>query len=96
MDDKITTILQIGGVGVPVVFNRKDEEIARKAATQVTEQVTRLMQTYRVESKEKALAMAAYQFAVQQLRLEQLNATQPYTEKIEELTQLLEAYFKAP
>ena len=40
--------------------------------------------------------MAAYQFAVQQLRLEQLNATQPYTEKIEELTQLLEAYFKAP
>ena len=96
MDEHIKTVLQIGGIGVPVVFHRKDEEIARKAAAQVTEKVNQLMQAYRVESNERLLAMSACLFALEKLKLEQRNDTQPYEEKIEELTRLVERYLPQP
>lgn len=96
MDDNIKTVLQIGGVGVPVIFHRKDEEIARKAAAQVTEMVNKLMQNYRVESKERLLAMTAYLFALEKLKLEQRNDTRPYEEKIEELARLLDKHLGQP
>lgn len=38
--------------------------------------------------------MVAYQFSQENLKLRQRNDTGPYTEKIEELTEMLEEYFK--
>ncbi len=81
---------------MPVIFHRKDEEIARKAAAQVTEMVNKLMQNYRVESKERLLAMTAYLFALEKLKLEQRNDTRPYEEKIEELARLLDKHLGQP
>lgn len=81
---------------MPVIFHRQDEEIARKAAAQVTEMVNKLMQNYRVESKERLLAMTAYLFALEKLKLEQRNDTRPYEEKIEELARLLDKHLGQP
>jgi cell division protein ZapA len=38
--------------------------------------------------------MVAYQFSLEKLQLLQRNDTQPYTAKIEELTEMLEEYFR--
>ena len=40
--------------------------------------------------------MSAYLFALEKLKLEQRNDTQPYEEKIEELTRLVERYLPQP
>ena len=38
--------------------------------------------------------MVAYQFALETLRMEQRNDTAPYTAKLKELTEAIEACFK--
>lgn len=38
--------------------------------------------------------MVAYQFSLEKLQLLERNDTAPYTEKVKELTELLEDYFK--
>ena len=43
---------------------------------------------------EKIIAMVAYQFSLEKLQLMQRNDTTPYTEKVKELTELLEDYFQ--
>ena len=43
---------------------------------------------------EKIIAMVAYQFSLERLQLMQRNDTSPYVEKVKELTELLEDYFK--
>jgi cell division protein ZapA len=48
---------------------------------------------YSTQPKDKLLAMVAYQFAQEKLMLEQRNDTQPFTDKIRELTDLLEKHF---
>ena len=40
------------------------------------------------------IAMVAYQFSLERLQLMQRNDTSPYVEKVKELTELLEDYFK--
>ena len=49
---------------------------------------------YKNLEPEKIIAMVAYQFSLEKLQLMQRNDTTPYTEKVKELTELLEDYFK--
>ena len=91
MDDKIKISLQMGGATFPLTIRREDEEIVRNAAKQVD---TRL-NTYRERYKgERIITLVAYQFALESLQHQQRNNTAPYTQKIAELTELLENYFK--
>ena len=43
---------------------------------------------------EKIIAMVAYEFSLENQKLKQRNDTEPYSKKIDELTDLLEEYFR--
>jgi cell division protein ZapA len=65
----------------------------RKAAKQVNDRLNLYREKYRTQPTDKLLAMVAYQFAQEKLTLEQRNDTKPFTDKIRELTDLLEKHF---
>lgn len=94
MDDKIKINLQLAGTSYPLTIARKDEEMVREAAKQVNIRLNVYREHYRDLSKERVIAMVAYQFALESLQMKDRNDTAPYTEKIKELTGVLETYFK--
>ena len=94
MNDKIKINLQMAGASYPLTINREDEEMVREAAKQVDIRLNAYRENYRNVAPEKIIAMVAYQFSLEKLQLLQRNDTQPYTAKIEELTEMLEEYFR--
>ena len=93
MNDKIKINLQIADSNYPLTINR-EEETVREAAKQVNIRLNAYREHYRNVAPEKIIAMVAYQFSLEKLQLLQRNDTQPYTAKIEELTEMLEEYFR--
>ena len=94
MNDKIKINLQMAGAAYPLTINREDEEIVREAAKQVNIRINAYREHYQNISSERIIAMVAYQFALETLQLKDRNDTEPYTAKIKELTEVLEAYFR--
>lgn len=94
MNDKIKINLQMAGISYPLTIERKDEEIVRAAAKQVNIRINAYREHYRNVPEAQIMTMVAYQFALESLQLRQRNDTAPYTEKIKELTETLEDYFK--
>ena len=78
----------------PVFINPENEEIVRAAAKQVNTILGEYREVYKNLEPEKIIAMVAYQFSLEKLQLMQRNDTSPYVEKVKELTELLEDYFK--
>jgi cell division protein ZapA len=93
MNDTIKINLNIADSYYPITIQREEEEMMRKAARQVNERLNLYREKYSTQPKDKLLAMVAYQFAQEKLMLEQRNDTQPFTDKIRELTDLLEKHF---
>jgi cell division protein ZapA len=93
MNDTIKINLNIADSYYPITIQRDEEEMMRKAARQVNERLNLYREKYSTQPKDKLLAMVAYQFAQEKLMLEQRNDTQPFTDKIRELTDLLEKHF---
>ena len=94
MNDKIKINLQIADSNYPLTINREEEEMVREAAKQVNIRLNAYREYYKNLEPEKIIAMVAYQFSLERLQLMQRNDTQPYTAKIEELTEMLEEYFR--
>ncbi len=95
MNDKITIRLSMAGATYPITIDRKDEEIVRAAAKQVDEKFRAYRAHYRQDmATENILGMVAYAFALENMQLENQNDTAPYTDKIKELTEELDRYFK--
>ena len=94
MNDKIKINLQIADSYYPLTINRDEEETVREAAKQVNIRLNAYREHYQNVSLERIIAMVAYQFALENLQLKDRNDTQPYTAKIEELTEMLEEYFR--
>ena len=95
MNDKIKINLQIADSNYPLTINREEEEMVREAAKQVNIRLNKYREAYKsLESEKIIIAMVAYQFSLEKLQLLQRNDTAPYTEKVKELTELLEDYFK--
>lgn len=86
--------LPIAGYNFGVKIDPANEEIVRKAAKEVNLRFGSVMKQWSHESKEKCLARIAYEYALKCVRYENKNDTEPYTEKIKELTEMLEAYFR--
>lgn len=84
----------MAGAFFPITINREDEEIVRKAAKQVDVRVNAYKGHYQDVPQERIVAMVAYQFALENLQMKSRNDTEPYTTKIKELTEELEAYFR--
>lgn len=96
MSDKIKINLQIAGIPFPTTILRDDEEAIREAAKQVNARVDAYRKLYADSvSTEKILAMTAFQFSLDSIRLRQRNDTDPYDTKIRELTGMLDEYLKA-
>ena len=94
MNDKIKINLQIADSNYTLTINRQEEEMVREAAKQVNIRLNAYREYYKNLEPEKIIAMVAYQFSLEKLQLMQRNDTTPYTEKVKELTELLEDYFQ--
>ena len=94
INDKIKINLQIADSNYPLTINREEEEMVREAAKQVNIRLNKYREVYKNLEPEKIIAMVAYQFSSERLQLMQRNHTSPYVEKVKELTELLEDYFK--
>ena len=94
MNDKIKINLQIADSNYPLTINREEEEMVREAAKQVNIRLNAYREYYKNLEPEKIIAMVAYQFSLEKLQLKQRNDTRPFTEKVQELNELLENYFK--
>lgn len=94
MDDKIKIKLMIVDTYYPMTIEREDEGLVRKAAKQVNDKLNKYRTYFPNLEPEKFLAMVALELSTDHLRLENKNDTSPYTERIKELTEELENYFR--
>lgn len=94
MNDKIKINLLIAENNYPLTIARDDEEKVREAAKQVNIRLNAYRSHYPSLNLEKVIAMVAYEFSLETLKLKEKNDTVPYMEKINELTGVLEDYFR--
>ena len=84
----------MAGSTYPLTILREEEEMVREAAKQVDIRLNAYREHYQNVTPEKIIAMVAYQFALENLKMKKRSDTRPYADKIEELTEVLETYFK--
>ena len=84
----------MAGTTYPLTIPREEEEMVREAAKQVDIRLNAYREHYQNVTPEKIIAMVAYQFALENLKMKNRNDPRPYADKIEELTEVLETYFK--
>ena len=84
----------MAGSTYPLTILREEEEMVREAAKQVDIRLNAYREHYQNVTPEKIIAMVAYQFDLENLKMKNRNDTRPYADKIEELTEVLETYFK--
>lgn len=94
MNDKIRINLNLAGTTYPVFIDRKDEEIVRESAKQVNIRFNRNQLEHPEMSPEKVMAITAFELSLQMQDQKERNDTEPYTNKIKELTEVLDAHFK--
>lgn len=78
--------IQIGGRTYPLTIERSEEEVIRKAAKQIDENIKNLQSSYAVKDKQDLLAMTALQMATKALQQE---STQPREVKSDEELQAI-------
>ncbi len=94
MGDTITINLTMGGLTYPITILRSEEEDMRRAAKWVDNRLNAYRERYKELSTERLLTMVAFHFSLERVKLEKRNDTEPYREKIKELTTLLEHKLK--
>ena len=98
MPDKIFITLEIipGGKKYPVRINADDEELVRKASSQLRQKYVQYQQAFPDAdlSEKDIMAMTAIDIATSHLRLEGKNDTAPFMEKIQQLDNELKVYLK--
>ena len=94
MNDKIRINLHMAGTTYPVTIAREDEQRVREAAKRVNMRFNLNQQENPDVSPEKIIAMTAFEFALQMLDQQDRNDTEPYEEKIKELTEVLDGHFR--
>ena len=86
MDEEFLINIVIAGKKYPLTIKRHEEELARAAADQINSKILQYRQHFAVE--------VAFQLSMHNLELEKRNDTNPFTDKIQELTTELEGYLK--
>ena len=95
MDEEFLINIVIVGKKYPLTIKRHEEELVRAAADQINSKILQYRQHFAVEVDTKdLLAMVAFQLSMHNLELEKRNDTNPFTDKIQELTTELEGYLK--
>lgn len=94
MDGKFHIKLQIVGRYYPMVIERKDEERFRKAARLINEKVAQYKQRYKDRDIQDFLSMAALQFVLKELVLEENNDETPLVSVLKEMNEELDEFLK--
>jgi cell division protein ZapA (FtsZ GTPase activity inhibitor) len=94
MEDKLSIKVNLVDRYYPLKIDRKDEERIRKAARLINERVLQYKQRYTDKDTQDFLAMAALQFVIKNLEIEEQTNLQPIIEGINEINSELEEYLR--
>ena len=89
MDDKLSIRVNVADRYYPLKIDRSDEERIRKAAKMINDKVLQYKQHYSDKDLQDFLGMAALQFVIKLLELEEKQDTSPIVELARELDQQL-------
>jgi len=92
VDNSFHIKLQIAGRYYPLEIDRNDEEKIRKAARVINEKVSQYQQKYRDKDGQDFLAMAAFQFVLKLLELEEKSDETPLMTALQEINDELEEF----
>jgi cell division protein ZapA (FtsZ GTPase activity inhibitor) len=94
MEDKLSIKVNLVDRYYPLKIDRKDEERIRKAAKLINERVLQYKQRYTDKDTQDFIAMAALQFVIKNLELEEQANEQPIIEGLKEINSELEEYLR--
>lgn len=94
MDSSFHIKLQIAGRYYPLIIDRNEEEKLRKAAMIINEKVSQYQKRYKDKDGQDFLAMAAFQFVLKLIELEDQTSEAPLTAAVEEISQELEEFIQ--
>jgi len=89
MDDKLSIRVNVADRYYPLRINRDEEERIRKAAKMINDKVLQYKQHYSDKDHQDFLGMAALQFVIKLLELEEKQDDGPIVEMARELDQKL-------
>ncbi len=89
MDDKLSIRVNVADRYYPLRIRRDEEERIRKAAKMINEKVIQYKQHYSDKDHQDFLGMAALQFVIKLLELEEKQDDSPIIDKVRELDQVL-------
>ncbi|TLX71065.1 cell division protein ZapA [Labilibacter sediminis] len=85
MDDKLSIRVNVADRYYPLKIDRSDEERIRKAAKMINDKVLQYKQHYSDKDLQDFLGMAALQFVIKLLELEEKQDISPIVEMAKEL-----------
>jgi len=94
MEDKLSIKINLADRYYPLKINRQDEENIRKAAKLINERIIYYKQRYADKDTQDFLAMAALQFVIRNIELEEKSNDQVIIEQLTTITDSLEEYIK--
>lgn len=94
MDEKFTVKVNIVDRYYPLKIDRKDEEKVRKAAKKINDTILQYKKIYSDKDSQDFLAMAALQFVIKVVEMEEKKDVLPIVEGLAELDQELNEYLK--
>ncbi len=92
MDEMMKIHVLIDGERYPMTIRREEEELYRAAANLINNRLNETRSSYPQLPPHRHWAMIALMLAYKNLSMKDQNDTAPYTRKLEELTQEIEAY----
>lgn len=90
MDDKLSIKVNVAERYYPLKIDRKDEEMIRKAAKLINEKVQQYKQRYNDKDTQDFLSMAALQYVIKLLEIEQKSENQSLDEELSTLNKEIE------
>ena len=92
MDDVMKIHLLIDNERYPLTIRREDELLYRNAAKQIDNKLNKYRSRFPDFSPTRHWAMAALELAFENISMKDKNNTEPYQEKLKELTKEIEQY----
>jgi len=93
-DEKLSIRINLADRYYPLKIEAKDEERIRRAAKLINEKILQYKQRYVDKDNQDFLAMAALQFVIKYLEMDEKTDNQPIMEDLKELNEELEEYFR--
>lgn len=94
MEDKLSIKVNVADRYYPLKIERKDEERIRRAARMINDKILQYKQKYSDKDVQDFLAMAALQYVIKLLEVEDFTNDSPVLEELKILNGELEEYLK--